>query len=68
MSCPFCSAQEDGSPCASIVDYDCGTRYDDVEGGYCRSNTCITRQLANIEAKIEKIMQGTSAEDIDGHI
>jgi len=40
MSCPYCGSDIEDMPIAAIVDYWCGTRYDDVQGEYYRSTEC----------------------------
>jgi len=54
MSCPYCDADVEDMPIASIIDYDCGTRYDDVQGEYDRSYECYEREIEQLKEQMKE--------------
>ena len=49
MSCPYCGSDIEDMPIAAIVDYWCGTRYDDVQGEYYRSTECYENEIKELK-------------------
>jgi len=54
MSCPYCNSDVEDMPIAAIVDYYCGTRYDDVQGEYYRSDECYENEIEYLKSIIDK--------------